>query len=34
MEKEQYFAADQLKGYGFKKWMRDCSLQWHVADTP
>ena len=33
-EKERYFAADQVDGYGFKKWTRDCSWQWHVADTP
>ena len=34
MEKEQYFAADQVKGYGFKKSTRNCSWQWDVADTP
>ena len=34
MEKEQYFAADHVKGYGFKKWTRDCSWQWHVTDAP
>ena len=34
MEKERYFAADQVKGYGFKKGTRDRSCQWHVADLP
>ena len=34
MEKERYFAADQVNGYGFKKLTRDCNWQWHVADTP
>ena len=32
--KRAIFAADLLKVYDFKKWMRDCSLQWHMADTP
>ena len=34
MEIEQYDQADQVKGYGFKKWTRDCSRYYHVADTP
>ena len=34
MEKERYFAADQVKGYGFKKWTKDYSWHWHVADRP
>ena len=24
MVKKQNFAADKVKSYGFKKWMRDC----------
>ena len=34
MEKEQNFAADWVKSYGFKKWTNDCGWQWHVAETP
>ena len=33
-KKEWHVAADQVKGYGFKKWTKDCSWQWHVVDTP
>ena len=34
MKKEQNFAADQVKSYGFNKKKRDCGRQWYVADTP
>ena len=33
MENEQYFVADNVEVYDFKAWTRDCSWQWHVADT-
>ena len=28
------FAADQAKSYSFNKWIKSCSWQWYVADTP
>ena len=31
MKKETNFGTDQVKGYDFKKWTRDCRWQWHTA---
>ena len=33
MEKEQSFATDLVKSYGFRKWKRDCGWHWHVVNT-
>ena len=33
-EKRTNFAPDQVTGYGFNMWTRDCGCQWHIADIP